>query len=201
MAISKKLEKFLNDHGINYDVLEHKTVYTAFDAAQTLKKKLSEISKSLLMKADKKYILIVMPASHKADLQKLKKILKVKDLEIVQEKEMAQALNIKPGAVTPFGKFHNLPVYVDKALLKSKLIVASTGSFTESVLMKAKDLLETGVDSVENFAKTHNYKINNPKQKSKKIKSKSAKKKPLSKTGKKAGKKEKAKSKVLRKKI
>lgn len=158
MALSKKLEKFLNDHGIDYDILEHKTVYTAFDAAQTLKRKLGEISKSLLMKADKKYVLIVMPASHRADIGKLKKLLKVKDLEIVQEKEMAKALKIKPGAVTPFGKFHGLPVYVDKALLKSKLIVASTGSFTESVLMKAKDLLETGVESVENFAKEYSYK-------------------------------------------
>lgn len=163
--ISKKLEKFLSDHGIDYDVLQHKTVYTAFDAAQTLKKKLGEISKSLLMKADKKYVLIVMPASHRADLGKLKKLLKVKNLEIVQEKEMAKVLKVKPGAVTPFGKFHGLPVYVDKALLKSKLIVASTGSFTESVLMKAKDLLETGVESVETFAKEHKYKIQKPKKK------------------------------------
>ncbi|MFH1191945.1 MAG: YbaK/EbsC family protein [bacterium] len=156
--ISKKLEKFLEKHGIDYDLLEHKTVYTAFDAAQTLKKKLEEIAKTLFLKADKKYVLIVIPASHRADLVKLKKMLKVEKLEIVKETEMASALNVKPGAVTPFGKFHGVPVYVDKALLKSKLIVASTGSFSESILMKTKDLLETGAEVVGAFAKKHEFK-------------------------------------------
>ncbi|MFH0854112.1 MAG: YbaK/EbsC family protein [bacterium] len=156
--LPKKLEKFLKDHNINYDLLEHKKVYTAFDAAQTLKKKLEDIAKTLAIKADKKYALIVLPASHRADLDKLKKMLKVDKLEIVKETEMAKVLNVKPGAVTPFGKFHNVPVYLDNALLKSRLIVASTGSFTESILLKTKDLLETGAEAAGQFAKKHSYK-------------------------------------------
>lgn len=174
MPLPKKLEKFLKDHGINYDLLEHKTVYTAFDAAQTLKKKLDEIAKTLAIKADKKYALIVLPASHRADLDKLKKMLKADKLEIVKETEMAKALNVKPGAITPFGKFHNVPVYIDKSLLKTKLIVASTGSFTESVLLKTKDLLETGAEALGEFAKKHSFK-KAKKQKSKKTSAKKVK--------------------------
>ncbi|MFC1613597.1 aminoacyl-tRNA deacylase [Patescibacteria group bacterium] len=172
MAFPKKLEKFLEKYGVNYEVLEHKTVYTAFDAAQTLKKKLSEIAKTLAMKVDKKYALIVLPASHRADLAKLKKLLKVKKLEIIKETEMAKALKVKPGAITPFGKFHNIPVYLDKTLLKNKLIIASTGSFSESVLMKTKDLLETGAESIGQFAKAHKYKAVKSKKSKVKIKSK-----------------------------
>ncbi|MFH1029978.1 MAG: YbaK/EbsC family protein [bacterium] len=194
--LPKKLEKFLKDHGINYDLLEHKTVYTAFDAAQTLKRKLEEIAKTLAIKADKKYALIVLPASHKADLNKLKKMLKADKLEIVKETEMAKALNVKPGAVTPFGKFHNVPVYIDKSLLKTKLIVASTGSFTESVLMKAKDLLETGAEVVGAFAKKHNFNKTR-KQKSKKTSAKNVKagaeKKSVKKKTKPAGKRDRKK--------
>ena len=78
MPVPKPLVKFLDKHGINYDVLEHKTVYTAYDLAQTLKKEVKDIAKTLALKADKQYILIVLPASHKADLAKLKKLLKVK---------------------------------------------------------------------------------------------------------------------------
>ncbi|OGF21737.1 hypothetical protein A2Y83_01225 [Candidatus Falkowbacteria bacterium RBG_13_39_14] len=156
--LPKKLENFLKKYKIDYDLLEHKTVYTAFDAAQTLKKKLEEIAKTLAIKADKKYALIVLPASHRADLDKLKKMLKADKLEIVKETEMAKALKVKPGAITPFGKFHNVPVYIDKSLLKTKLIVASTGSFTESVLLKTKDLLETGAETLGEFAKRHSFK-------------------------------------------
>jgi len=176
MALPKKIEKFLEKYGIDYDILEHKTVYTAFDAAQTLKKKLSEIAKTLAMKADRKYALIVLPASHRADLAKLKKLLKVKKLEIIKETEMAKALKVKPGAITPFGKFHNIPVYLDKTLLKNKLIIASTGSFSESVLMKTKDLLETGAEAIGQFAKAHSYKKAR-KQKNKKTSSRKQKNK------------------------
>lgn len=190
--ISKKLEKFLEEHNINYDVLQHKTVYTAFDAAQTLKKKLEEIAKTLFLKADKKYVLIVIPASHRADLEKLKKMLKVEKLEIVKEAEMANVLNVKPGAVTPFGKFHGVPVYVDKSLLKSKLIVASTGNFSESILMKTKDLLETGAEVVGAFAKKHSYKVQKPKKK-KEIKKADNGKQMAGKTGKKVAVKKKKK--------
>ena len=38
-----KLVKYLEKHGIKHEILEHKTVYTAFDAAATMNKKLSEI--------------------------------------------------------------------------------------------------------------------------------------------------------------
>ena len=41
--IPAKLVKYLDKAGINHEVLEHRTVYTAFDAAATTKKKLNEI--------------------------------------------------------------------------------------------------------------------------------------------------------------
>ena len=74
--LPKKITNFLEKHNIPYDVLEHKTVYTAFDAAQTLSKKLSEIAKTLAVKADKKYVLVVVPADRKVNLEKLRKSLR-----------------------------------------------------------------------------------------------------------------------------
>ncbi len=43
MPIAKKLLNHLEKNKIKYDVLEHKVVYTAYDLAQTTKKKLQEI--------------------------------------------------------------------------------------------------------------------------------------------------------------
>ena len=158
MPVPKKLVKFLDEHGIDHEILEHKTVYTAFDLAQTTKKKLQEIAKTLAIKADQKYVLVVVPASHRLDLGKLKKLLKAKKLEIVKETQIAKAFKVKPGTLTPLAKFHNVPVYVDKALLKSKLVVVNAGSYTESLAMKAKDLLTVGAEAAGNFAKTHKFK-------------------------------------------
>ena len=50
-----KLVKYLEKAGVKHEIIEHKTVYTAYDAAATMKKKLNEIAKSLFIKADKDY--------------------------------------------------------------------------------------------------------------------------------------------------
>jgi len=153
MPIPKKLKDYLNKNKIKHEILEHKTVYTVYDKAQTLKKKLGEIAKTLALKADKMYILVVVPASHRVDLAKLKKLLKVKKLEMVKETVLSKIFKVKPGTQVPFGNFHKIPVYIDRALLKSKVIIVSAGSYTESLKMKAKDLLKTGGELLINFSK------------------------------------------------
>lgn len=180
MSISKKLQKILDEKKIKHEILKHKTVYTAFDLAQTLGKKLTEVAKTLALKVDKRYILIVLPASHRADLARLKKLLKVKKIEIIKETEMSKIFKVKPGAIVPFGSFHGVPVYIDKALLKSKVIIASAGTFSESIRLKTKDLLLAGVEKIDSFSKPHKFKKPKPvKAKTKKVKIQKAKAKKI----------------------
>lgn len=142
MAIPKKLLSYLDKAKIGYKIVRHKTVYTAYDAAQTLGVKLGEIAKTLVIKADKIYLLVVLPASHKLDLGKLKKVVKAKKIEIAKEGMMKKMFKIKPGAITPFGQIYKVPVYVDKSMLKAKQIIAGAGTFEESVVMTAKNFLK-----------------------------------------------------------
>ena len=80
--LSKKLIKHLEDNKTKFEVVEHKVVYTAYDAAQTMKVKLNEIAKSLLIKLNKPfmdgmkpYIMIIIGADKNIDLKKLKKVI------------------------------------------------------------------------------------------------------------------------------
>lgn len=178
MALQKKVKDFLEKHGIGHELLEHKTVYTAFDAAQTLGVKVSEIAKTLALKVDKKYILVVVPASRKINLDKLKKTLGAKKIEIVKEVDIQKIFKIKAGRLLPFGTFHKVPIYVDKLLLKSKVVIVSAGSFTESLKIKANDLLAEGAEALTSFSKEHKFKIpKKPLPKKKTAKKKSAPKK------------------------
>jgi prolyl-tRNA editing enzyme YbaK/EbsC (Cys-tRNA(Pro) deacylase) len=79
--LSKKLLKYLEDSQAKFDVLEHKMVYTAYDAAQTMKVKLNEIGKNLLVKFNrpfrdgtKPYAIVIVGADKNIDLKKLKKV-------------------------------------------------------------------------------------------------------------------------------
>ncbi len=143
-----KLVKYLRKAGVKHEVLKHKTVYTALDVAATMKKKLNEVAKSLLVKADKDYYLVLLPADYNLDFKKLGACIgaqtgkKVKVVKIPGEKVMTELLKVKAGAMSAFGGLHKLPVVMDKGLAKAKKAVFSSGSFNHSVEMMAKDFMK-----------------------------------------------------------
>ena len=140
-----KLMKYLEKAGIKHNILEHRTVYTALDAAATMRRKLNEIVKSLLVRADRDYYLVLLPADHNLDFKKLGKLLSVysgkpvKTVKIPGEKIMEKVLKIKAGALSAFGGLHKLPVIMEKELFKTKKAVFSSGSFNHSIEMAVKD--------------------------------------------------------------
>ena len=139
-----KLVSYLEKAGVNHKILEHRTVYTAIDAARTMEKKMEEIAKTLLVKADKDYYIAILPADQNLDFKKFSQCLvkagrPAKVVKIPGEKIMAEVLKIKAGALTAFGTLHKLGVVAEKKLASAKKIIFSTGSFNHSVEMAFKD--------------------------------------------------------------
>lgn len=150
--IPSKVQTYLKKLNLKHDVVEHKTVFTVYDLAQTTKEKLNTIVKTLLIKADKEYKLVVLPAHRRLNIEAVKKILGAKKVSIARESDMAKEMKVKPGALTPFGKLHKLGVVVDKGLLKMQKGLFGAGSFTESVRMKIKDYLKAEEPTVGNIS-------------------------------------------------
>jgi prolyl-tRNA editing enzyme YbaK/EbsC (Cys-tRNA(Pro) deacylase) len=182
MTVSKKLLKHLDQGGIAYEVVPHKKVYTAYDLAQTLGEKLDGVAKTLLVKVQLpkvekrgEYFVVVVPASYRANFQKIKKLLKAKKVEIASEKAMDK-LGLKPGAITPFAPFHGLEVLLDKALLKTKDVLVRAGSYTESLRVKVKDLHSQEGVTLGQFGDKTKIKLQVAVKKAKKITKKAVKK-------------------------
>jgi prolyl-tRNA editing enzyme YbaK/EbsC (Cys-tRNA(Pro) deacylase) len=182
-----KLVKYLEDAGINHNVLEHRTVYTALDAAATMKKKMDEVVKSLVIAADKDYYLVLLPADCNVDFDKLKKLLsqanskEIKIIKIPGEEIMEDALKIKAATLTAFGKMHNLGVVLDKKLENIKKAIFSSGSTNHSIEMAVKDFIKLEKPILGNFTikrKIKKQAVTKPKRTGKK---KSVTKKAVSK--------------------
>lgn len=168
MPIPKKVENYLNKTNKAFEAVSHKTVYTAYDLAQTMKKNLSDIAKALVVKTDKEYKIAVIPASLRLNMKKLKKLLKTKKLSFPDEKVMAKIFKVKPGALSAFGTLHKVQTVVDKSLLKTKEVILQAGSFTDSVRMKARDFVEAEKALIGSFTENGGYKLQKNKAKVKK---------------------------------
>lgn len=180
MAIHKKLDAYLKQAKVKFDVVSHKTVFTVYDLAQTLKEKFESIAKTLLVKVDKEYVLVVMPANQRLDFGKLKKALQAKEIRLAKEKEMKDKFKVAPGSMTPFGPLYKVSVVVDKSLTKTKQALFSAGSFTDSVRMKVSDFVKIVDPKIALIAQKVKLTLQQPKKKtvkSKKPKAKKAKRK------------------------
>ncbi len=178
--IPKKVLNYLDKNKVKYEKLAHKTVYTAFDLANTLKEELKNVTKTLLVKADNRYVLVVLPAHYRLDMAKAKKALQAKKLEIVPEKAMLKILQIKPGQMTAFGKLHDLELWADRSLLKVEKGIIYAGSFTESLRLKVKDYLRLEEAKLAVLAQASGLKLpaaKTAKKKKTKVQKKAAKQK------------------------
>ncbi|MDP3985874.1 MAG: YbaK/EbsC family protein [Candidatus Veblenbacteria bacterium] len=154
MKIPAKVLNFLKKNKIKHEIIGHRTVYTAYDLAQTLGRKLGEVAKTLVVKVDKGHAILVLPASRQVDFKVLKKVTGAKSVDIDRENTMVKLFKIKAGALSPFhGPLYKLPVYVDRAVMRAQKAVVQAGSFEESVHMKTKDLLKAVEGKLANFSK------------------------------------------------
>lgn len=166
MAISSRLKKLLDAKKVKYKVLDHKTVFTAYDLAQTMKEKLENIAKTIVVKADKDHLLVVLPGNRRVDFSKLKKFLKAKKVDIDREGVMQAVFKVKPGAITAFGALYkDTPVLMDKALTRAKKIVASAGNFEQALHMTAKEFLKATEAKLGDFSEKGKVKLQKKKGK------------------------------------
>ena len=150
MAIPKRLLKKFEQQRVRFTVLAHRTVYTAYDLATTLGVELAKVAKTLLVRADNRYVLVALPASTRLDFKKLAKLLKAKKISIAPEAAVKR-LKLAPGTTPPFGSLAKLEVAMEKGLLTAGDIIVRAGSLTESLQMKAKDFVKMESPIVGSF--------------------------------------------------
>ena len=153
MAILKSLQNLLEKNGIKHEVIDHKTVYTAHDNAQTQHIKPQEVVKTLVMKiSSKKHVLALISANKNLEKKKLLKEVNVwlkkeeekavKTVEFAKEAWMKKNMKGKIGATVPFGSLAKMTTFVDKNLLKNKDLIINTGDYTKSIKLATKKFLE-----------------------------------------------------------
>jgi len=124
---------------IPYKEIEHEPVYTSEQAAKVRGISISQGAKSLLLKCEGDFILVVLPGDRKLDSKKLKSLLKVKDLRFALPNEVKDNMGCEIGACYPFGNLIGLPTYVDNSLSKNDIISFNPGLHTRSIEIRFRD--------------------------------------------------------------
>ena len=147
--------RFLEEAGIDFDVLEHAHTERAVDEAAALGIGPEEVAKTLVLVAPGKNVRAVLAASERIDLHKVAAVLGIsgKKVHLASEDDLARSYpDFELGAVPPLGGRED-QVIVDERLAGRDSVVLEAGAHDRSVRLKAADLVRLSQAQVADISR------------------------------------------------
>ncbi|MBN2365122.1 MAG: YbaK/EbsC family protein [Calditrichaeota bacterium] len=140
MPLKKKLTDFLDETEVKYVTMIHSKAYTAQEVAASCHIPGRMFAKTVILKANGEYIMAVLPATHKINLDLLRQVSHSKEVELATEEEFESLFpKSEIGAMPPFGNLYNLKTYVDSTLAKDEDICFNAMTHSEVIKMRYDD--------------------------------------------------------------
>ncbi len=156
MECKERLEAYLRQHKVPYQLQHHTQAFSAQKIAEREHIPGKTVAKSVIVMSDGTLIELVLPASFQVDLQKLQSILGSRETRLAHEAEFVNVFpDCEVGAMPPFGNHYGVAVYVDKHLTEDETIVFPVGTHTDTMSLKYADFERLVHPRIIECAHTH----------------------------------------------
>ena len=138
--------QFLTDHGIEFEITEHKAVYNMEELDAVPLPYPEWDAKNLFVRDDKKrnYYLITVPGSKRVDLKVFQKAHGLRKLSFASPQELMDYMHLTPGSVSPLGLLndpeHRVHFYLDRYFSGNKIGIHPNDN-TATVWMQSDALM------------------------------------------------------------
>tara|TARA_E500000331_G_scaffold163086_1_gene158223 strand:+ start:248 stop:727 length:480 start_codon:yes stop_codon:yes gene_type:complete len=124
----KRVQKLLVEFDQNQEVIVlDSSARTALEAASSLDCEVGAIVKSLLFKTEQYYTLCLVAGDKKASLNKIKKILDIKDASMASADDVKNVTGFTIGGVSPVGHLNKITILIDSSLERFNFLFAAAG--------------------------------------------------------------------------
>lgn len=148
-----KLVEFLDSKGIRYEMSQHRPTFTAQQMAAEEHITGMAVAKPVLVRADGKYYMCVLPACCKIDMDALKNDLRAGDVALADEEEMSGMFeDCALGAEPPFGNLYGMETLLDSTLEKDPKILFQAGTHELAIKMGMSDYKKLAHPKVMKFS-------------------------------------------------
>lgn len=134
------VESFLKNRGVPFEMLPHRTEYTASRTAQALHVPGDLFAKTVVLSVDGRPVLAVLQATHSVNLPNLKRLLGARDMHLASEAELKNLFpDCELGAMPPFGSQYDMETIMDDGLAADEQIVFEGNTHGRAVQMRYYD--------------------------------------------------------------
>ena len=153
MDCKERLEGYLRDNGAPYQGQHHARAVTAQEVAETEHVPGRMFAKTVMVLADEKMVMLVLPAPYHVNPEKAAGALGAREVRLADEERFEDVFpDCEVGAMPPFGNLYDVPVCVDRTLSEDKIIIFRAGTHTDTMSVEYADFERLVVPTVAEFA-------------------------------------------------
>lgn len=150
----ERLVSYFKEHGVAFEVIPHRRVYTAQEVAAVEHVPGRLMAKVVMAATARGPVMLVLPATHRVDIAALRAALNDPSARLAHENEFAALFpDCDVGAMPPFGNLYNVPVIVDRSLTADPEIVFRDGSHEETMRIAYADFERLVRPEIKEFAR------------------------------------------------
>lgn len=155
MTIPASVHDYLDREGVQYDVILHTATRDAARTAQAARVPGDRLAKSVVLEDESGYVMAIIPASHKLDLQAIGRELS-RELVLANERELADLFgDCEPGAVPALGRAYGIDVVVDRNLSDTPDVYFEAGDHLSVIHVSGRDFRRLMANSLERNISHH----------------------------------------------
>jgi len=141
MAIACKLEDYMQQHGIKYDVLMHQHSHNSMETAEMAHVRGDCIAKSVVLEDDDGFVMAVLPSTCHVRLGTLNRELNRK-LRLATEDELPNLFtDCELGAIPPVGLAYGMTTVMDDSLAEQPEIYFEAGDHEKLIRVNRQDFM------------------------------------------------------------
>ena len=135
MSIAQSVEQFLKEHNVDYELVRHPRTVTSLRTAEAAHVPGTQVAKSVLLEDETGYLIAVIPATHRLDLDKLRLQLR-RRIVLAVEREVAKVFpDCDRGAIPAIGPAYRVETVIDDNLLAQPDVYFEAGDHEALVHM------------------------------------------------------------------
>ena len=148
----KRVVKVLNnfDNSLKVEVL-NSSAKTAKEAASSLNCEVGAIVKSLLLRTEENFILCLVAGDKRCSLNKVKKILNMKDVSMADAEQVKGQTGFSIGGVSPVAHLNKIKILIDSSLSRYEHVYAAAGHPNTIFKISYKQLIKLTEGIEENI--------------------------------------------------
>jgi Ala-tRNA(Pro) deacylase len=153
MATATWIKNMLKERGVAYEELHHRVAFTAQEVAQSEHTSGDTPAKVVVIIADGRPVELILSASRRVVLDRVRKLLGASAVRLASEAEMEQIFtDCETGAIPPLRHWKDVAVLMDSSMSSVRDLVFQAGTHEDAIRLKFQDWFALVAPRVESFA-------------------------------------------------